>query len=56
MNLPYLNYIASTEELLSIAAEWLAFLLRVREVQGSNPGPVTSYPSQSLQKNAGIVL
>jgi hypothetical protein len=43
--------------------EWLALLLRIREVPGSNLSPVTGYPDlgfcgfpQSLQANAGIDL
>jgi hypothetical protein len=29
---------------LNVVIEWLAFLLRIREVPGSNLGPETGYP------------
>jgi hypothetical protein len=29
---------------LNVVVEWLAFLLRIREVPGSDLGPETSYP------------
>jgi hypothetical protein len=46
---------------LNVVVEWLALLLRIREVPGSNLGQDTSCPEfvrgfpQSLQPNAGIV-
>jgi hypothetical protein len=47
--------------LQNITVEWLALLLCIREVPGSNLGPETGYPEVfcgfplSFQANAGIV-
>jgi hypothetical protein len=44
---------------MNIEAEWLAYLLRIREISGSNLGPDTAYLEdlssfpQSLHANAG---
>jgi hypothetical protein len=45
----------------NVVVEWLTFLLRIREVPGSNLGPEAGYLdrgfcglSQSLQANSGI--
>jgi hypothetical protein len=43
----------------NVVVEWLALLLRIREVPGSNLGPGTFYLdpdfSQYFQENIGIV-
>jgi hypothetical protein len=28
----------------NVVVEWLKFLIRIREIPGSNPGPETVYP------------
>jgi hypothetical protein len=46
----------------NVVVDWLAFLLRILDVQGSNLGPETGYPDevfrdfpQTFHANAGIV-
>jgi hypothetical protein len=57
---PVENYLFHFEELPpNVEAKWLAHLLRIREISGSNLDPETGYPEdfrgflQSLHENAG---
>jgi hypothetical protein len=51
----FLNHLQDTEE-SNFAAEWLALLLRIRNVPGSHPETVYFWRfSQSLEANARMV-